>query len=156
MNADEYSERYLQKRTPEEELRYTMRRKLALFRGPRVTHSLAGGLHTPFNCAEIGALLALAGLCCIIVFSIVGYICFTVTLLVLIPRWVAVIAYATPFALCVAAYAAILRHSAWFFRLRPVLRWATSVTCAMILTCLLIGRSAVWPASSSENRRDGI
>jgi hypothetical protein len=139
MNADEYFQRYLQKRTADEELRYKMRRKLVLFRRPRVTRSPAGGLHTPFNCAEVGALLALAGLCCIIVFSIVGYICFTVTLLVLIPRWAAAIAYATPFALCVAAYAAILRHSAWFFRLRPVLRWAASVASAMILTCLLIG-----------------
>jgi len=135
----EYFRRYQQKRTADEELRDTMRRKAVIFRWPREAVSVLSALRTPFNCTEVAALLALAGTCCIVLLIVVAGICAGVSALLSIPLWIAVVIYATPFALCVAVYTAVLRHSAWFFRLHPPLRWTASLVSAIVLTCLLVG-----------------
>jgi hypothetical protein len=139
VNADEYFRRYQQKRTADEELRENMRHKVALFRHEYRIASGVGPLRTPFNCIEVGALLLLTGVCCTIAFfTVAGIFSGLLFTFFWIPNWAALIVYSIPFCLCVAVYAAVLRHSTWFFRLQRVFRWAASVVSAIALTGLLL------------------
>jgi hypothetical protein len=138
MSPQEYFRRYQQQRTPEEQLRESMRRKASLLRPDFRVVLVPGALRTPFNCIEVVALLFLAGTCCVVASIAIGGIFGGVSAVLSIPSWIPLATFIAPLGACVAIYAVVLRHSAWFFRLTPALRWAASVVSAVALTCLFV------------------
>ena len=90
-------------------------------------------LHGPFSCRKVVAWL--------IVMSLTALLLWWVGLLLLVlmspsevtPTAFAVMSYATLAGFSLFAYSVVLRHSAWFYALRPVRSWTASVLSAVVL-----------------------
>jgi hypothetical protein len=91
----------------------------------------------PLSCSRVAIWLLGASLLCLVVWllSLAGWAVASGSHVVERAPAV-VISYVTLVGLSAAAYTAILRQSAWFFALRPALRWFASITSAILLMFL--------------------
>jgi hypothetical protein len=91
-------------------------------------------LRGPLSCRRVIAWLLAASLLCVVVWWLGLAFWAVVSGSSLLSRTAAeVISYVTLVGFTAIAYAIIFRQSAWFFRLRPVVRWAASIASALIL-----------------------
>ena len=124
--------------SPDEQLRDRMRRKTAALRPGCLTDCVSTSIPAtsrgPFSCRQVFALLVVASVLCIVVWLATLSVCAMASATSVVSSTAAlVVSYLVLVGLCAAAYTAILRRSAWFFYLRPSVRWLASFGSAIIL-----------------------